>query len=339
MFTLFFTCSATPGVSISATKHSSKTKVVCSMIKRLSRENPGRKFLVFSAWTMPMTILKNLLAMEGFRAAQFNGGISMSNRTKLLDSARNDNLDVLLINYEAGGKALNMEFSDTVILFDPPYNEATADQATFRARRLDQKMNVTRLTMVSQNTMEEWMLNLAYTKEAKKEEWAHRTDSRSSERKKEEQDAMFAYYSRRDRSVCPPNAHFDAHSLPPPILPETCFDQDEDNLPSLFYSHQKGGNMVMSGKDYLDSAGHVSYYESDDDGSACATPDHQHQNQTNWMHRNDVLKVTNCMSVDPPPRRPRPFRKTPPAKKLRFTPLDVEYDSTDNGEKCFKKKM
>ena len=196
------------GISICATDHSSKTRAVCSIVKNMYKASPGRKFLIFSSWTTPMVIMKGMLAMEGFRAACFDGSVSIAERNRLLEEAKGDKLDALLINFDAGGKGINMEFSDTVILFDPPYNEPTANQAAYRARRIGQNKKVTCVKFITKDTMEEWIVNLSDTKKERESEWSQRKNTSISDKKRRKQAEMFSQYFKGEKSVCPPNSFF-----------------------------------------------------------------------------------------------------------------------------------
>jgi len=73
---------------------------------------------------------------------------------------------VFLISLKAGGVGLNLTQADTVIHFDPWWNPAAENQATDRAYRIGQDKPVFVYKLVTQDSIEERVLELQKKKQA-----------------------------------------------------------------------------------------------------------------------------------------------------------------------------
>lgn len=69
-----------------------------------------------------------------------------------------------LISLKAGGLGLNLTGTNYVIHLDPWWNPAIEQQATDRAYRIGQQLNVTAHHLISQHTIEDKILRLHKTK-------------------------------------------------------------------------------------------------------------------------------------------------------------------------------
>jgi hypothetical protein len=159
------------GISIKETVHSSKTMVVLEIIRRKMREVPGRKIIVFGSWTSAMITLGRLLTMDGYRCVHYDGRTPPNKRSLKLNMMRDNQGDVLLCTYGAGGISINMQFADVVILFDQCYNNSAENQAIDRARRIGQDKKVEIYKIVASGTLEKWMLGLKQEKSVKEADW------------------------------------------------------------------------------------------------------------------------------------------------------------------------
>ena len=71
---------------------------------------------------------------------------------------RNSQEKVFLLSTRAGGHGLNLQVSDTVIIFDSDWNPQIDLQAMDRAHRIGQKKVVQVFRLIASNTMEEKMI-------------------------------------------------------------------------------------------------------------------------------------------------------------------------------------
>ena len=71
-----------------------------------------------------------------------------------------DTTPVFLISLKAGGVGLNLTGADVVIHYDPWWNLAVQNQATDRAHRIGQDRQVIAYRFITQNSIEEKILQL-----------------------------------------------------------------------------------------------------------------------------------------------------------------------------------
>jgi SNF2 family DNA or RNA helicase len=72
---------------------------------------------------------------------------------------------VFLISLKAGGVGLNLTEADTVIHYDPWWNPAAENQATDRAHRIGQDKPVFVYKLITENTLEEKILDMQVKKQ------------------------------------------------------------------------------------------------------------------------------------------------------------------------------
>jgi SNF2 family DNA or RNA helicase len=65
-----------------------------------------------------------------------------------------------LISLKAGGTGLNLTAADTVIIYDPWWNPAVEHQAVDRAHRIGQKKTVSVYRLVTENSVEQKIMDL-----------------------------------------------------------------------------------------------------------------------------------------------------------------------------------
>lgn len=141
---------------------SGKTEYCVNMLRELVAE--GRSVLVFSQFTTMLDILASELDETGISYLQLSG--KTKNRGELVESFQAGAAPVFLISLKAGGSGLNLTRADTVIHFDPWWNQAAQAQASDRAHRLGQDKPVFVYQLIAQNTIEEKIAVLQASKSA-----------------------------------------------------------------------------------------------------------------------------------------------------------------------------
>jgi len=81
-------------------------------------------------------------------------------REEAINKFKNGEVDVFLISLKAGGTGLTLTQADTVIHYDPWWNPAIENQATDRAHRIGQDKAVFVYKLISENSIEEQVLQL-----------------------------------------------------------------------------------------------------------------------------------------------------------------------------------
>ncbi|MBX9743831.1 MAG: DEAD/DEAH box helicase, partial [Chlamydiales bacterium] len=124
----------------------------------------GRKVLIYSQFTSLLLLLKQDLVE--YHPLYLDGSMSYEERGREVQKFQEDpNSSLFLLSLKAGGAGLNLTAADTVILFDPWWNEAVELQAVDRAHRMGQTKNVLAKRYLIPNSIEEKMLLLKEKKQ------------------------------------------------------------------------------------------------------------------------------------------------------------------------------
>ena len=123
----------------------------------------GHKVLVFSQFTTLLGLVKSQFDTAGIRYEYLDG--KTKNRKLPVDRFQDDSdIPVFLISLKAGGHGLNLTAADYVFLLDSWWNPAVEAQAIDRAHRLGQRRPVIAYRMISQDTIEEKIVELQESK-------------------------------------------------------------------------------------------------------------------------------------------------------------------------------
>jgi superfamily II DNA or RNA helicase len=124
----------------------------------LLRRNPTEKKLVFVHYRETLEHLSDLLTRQGMPFARFEGGLSGPDKDAAIAEFR-DQVPVLLCT-ESGGEGRNIQFCNTLINFDVPWNPMAIEQRIGRIDRIGQQREVFVFNLVSRGTLEEQVLRL-----------------------------------------------------------------------------------------------------------------------------------------------------------------------------------
>lgn len=135
-------------------------------VKRLLKqviEKPDSKVLIFSQFVKMLDILRQDLDQEGITYNYLDG--TTKDRQAQVDSFQeNDDIRVFLISLKAGGVGLNLTAADYVFILDPWWNPAVENQAIDRSHRIGQKKTVFYYKFITQESIEEKILQLQRNK-------------------------------------------------------------------------------------------------------------------------------------------------------------------------------
>ena len=119
----------------------------------------GRKILLFSQFRGMLSLIRNWLDEQNVDYRYLDG--ATKNRQNLVDEFNNDEkVKLFLISLKAGGTGLNLTAADTVIIYDPWWNPAVEAQAVDRAHRIGQSKTVYVYRLVTENSIEQKIMNL-----------------------------------------------------------------------------------------------------------------------------------------------------------------------------------
>ncbi len=122
------------------------------------RRNPAEKKLVFVRSRETLDCLAERLAGAGIDFARFEGSLSGSAKDAAIAAFR-DEVPVLLCT-ESGGEGRNIQFCNTLINFDVPWNPMAIEQRIGRIDRIGQSREVFVFNLVTRGTLEDQVLAL-----------------------------------------------------------------------------------------------------------------------------------------------------------------------------------
>ena len=144
---------------------SSKLDMLSSLIPDYISK--GHRILIFSQFVKALDEVDILLDKLSIPHFMLTGDTDVKKRMDMmLRFNEEDGPDVFLISLKAGGIGLNLTGADTVIHLAPWWNVAAENQASDRTHRIGQRRNVEVIKLISENSIEERVLEL---QEIKKE--------------------------------------------------------------------------------------------------------------------------------------------------------------------------
>lgn len=144
-------------------KPSAKLSLCLSVIE--DRMAAGSQMLIFSQFTSVLDLIAPELEKRGIPYLMLTGQTKSKERMDLVNQFNDEKIPVFLISLKAGGVGLNLTSADTVIHFDPWWNQSVENQATDRTHRIGQKKSVTVIRLIAKDTIEEKILKLKEKKQ------------------------------------------------------------------------------------------------------------------------------------------------------------------------------
>lgn len=132
-----------------------------TLLKELVLEalESGRKILLFCQFLEMLSLIKEWLNESDVRYSSLDG--STKNRQEVVDRFNSDpDVRLFLISLKAGGTGLNLASADMVVIYDPWWNPAVEHQAVDRAHRIGQKKTVHVYRLVTENSIEQKIMDL-----------------------------------------------------------------------------------------------------------------------------------------------------------------------------------
>ncbi|NOX75296.1 MAG: DEAD/DEAH box helicase [Gammaproteobacteria bacterium] len=143
-------------------KTSAKLEMLMEMLPEMLEE--GRRILIFSQFTKMLAIIEQRLNDSDISYTKLTG--QTRKRDEVIERFRQGHVNVFLISLKAGGVGLNLTEADTVIHYDPWWNPAVENQATDRAHRIGQNKAVFVYKLITENTLEEKIMDMQARKQA-----------------------------------------------------------------------------------------------------------------------------------------------------------------------------
>jgi ATP-dependent helicase STH1/SNF2 len=126
----------------------------------------GHRVLIFFQMTQVMNIMEDFLRWRDMKYLRLDGATKAEDRQDMLKdfNAPNSDYFCFLLSTRAGGLGLNLQTADTVIIFDTDWNPHQDLQAQDRAHRIGQKNEVRILRLITNDSVEEVILERAHQK-------------------------------------------------------------------------------------------------------------------------------------------------------------------------------
>uniref|UniRef100_A0A8C5NUR4 SWI/SNF related, matrix associated, actin dependent regulator of chromatin, subfamily a, member 1 n=1 Tax=Jaculus jaculus TaxID=51337 RepID=A0A8C5NUR4_JACJA len=159
---------AEPGPPYTTDEHiiSNSGKMV-ALDKLLARiKEQGSRVLIFSQMTRLLDILEDYCMWRGYEYCRLDGQTPHEEREEAIDAfnAPNSSKFIFMLSTRAGGLGINLASADVVILYDSDWNPQVDLQAMDRAHRIGQKKPVRVFRLITDNTVEERIVERAEIK-------------------------------------------------------------------------------------------------------------------------------------------------------------------------------
>jgi SNF2 family DNA or RNA helicase len=125
-------------------------------------KNPHEKKIVFTQYIKTMDYITDLLSREKIPYVTFSG--NMGAREKDLAIAKFREEIPVLVSTESGGEGRNMQFCNTIINFDLPWNPMRIEQRIGRLHRIGQTRDVFIFNLSVKDTIENYIIDILDSK-------------------------------------------------------------------------------------------------------------------------------------------------------------------------------
>lgn len=130
-------------------------KLLENLLKR------GHKALIFSQMTRILEILEAWLSYKKWGCYRLDGSTKQDDRREMIEQFNRGKVPIFLLSTRAGGQGINLTAADTVIFYDSDWNPQMDLQAQARVHRIGQTRPVAVYRLVTANSIEGRMLEVA----------------------------------------------------------------------------------------------------------------------------------------------------------------------------------
>lgn len=133
---------------------SAKADALLSLLER----NPSEKKIVFVRFRETLHMLGDLLRERGLPFACFEGSLGNAEKESAIEKFREE--VPVLLSTESGGEGRNLQFCNTLVNFDLPWNPQLIEQRIGRIHRIGQTREVFVFNLAVKHTVEEHILRI-----------------------------------------------------------------------------------------------------------------------------------------------------------------------------------
>ena len=125
----------------------------------------GDKVVVFSQWRLMTDMIETLAKDMQLGFVHLHGGVPSAKRGDMMKAFHEDDRTAIFIATDAGSTGLNLQCATTLINVDVPWTPAIIEQRNARIHRLGQTRNVRIISLISDNSYEQRVLQLVNSKQ------------------------------------------------------------------------------------------------------------------------------------------------------------------------------
>ena len=126
------------------------------------RKSPDEKKVIFTQYLRTLDSVASLLQCRGFSFAVFSGDLPAKEKDEAIRRVRED-LPILL-STESGGEGRNLQFCNTLVNYDLPWNPMRIEQRIGRLHRIGQTRDVFIFNLSVRETLEDQILHILENK-------------------------------------------------------------------------------------------------------------------------------------------------------------------------------
>ena len=159
---------AEPGPPYTTDEHlvqnAGKMMMLDKLLVRLKQQ--GSRVLIFSQMSRLLDILEDYCVFREYKYCRIDGGTAHEDRIAAIDEYNKPDSEkfIFLLTTRAGGLGINLTSADIVVLYDSDWNPQADLQAMDRAHRIGQTKQVVVYRFVTENAIEEKVLERAAQK-------------------------------------------------------------------------------------------------------------------------------------------------------------------------------
>ena len=124
----------------------------------LVRKNPKEKKVIFTQYVKSLEYIADLLKRNGIQHVIFKGALAARQKNAAIEQFRNE--APVLVSTESGGEGRNLQFCNTMINFDLPWNPMRIEQRIGRLHRIGQTRDVFVFNLSVKETLEDYVIDL-----------------------------------------------------------------------------------------------------------------------------------------------------------------------------------
>ena len=159
---------AEPGPPYTTDTHlvynSGKMVILDKLLPKLQEQ--GSRVLIFSQMTRMLNILEDYCIWRSYQYCRLDGKTSLEDRDRQIQEFNKirSKKFIFMLSTRAGGLGINLATADVVILYDSDWNPQMDLQAMDRSHRIGQKNQVRVFRFITENTVEEKIIERAEIK-------------------------------------------------------------------------------------------------------------------------------------------------------------------------------